>query len=176
MHTEELFLHCMNRAFRPETQINFYRDIIRDLGGDISALEDRDATELALVIIARLGEKILGLPTTPHPLNGPAFNLLLSWYFPTDDQMLSAIHDMRGLNLESRRLTFDGMRDCHSRNMIIVATDCQDHYGTHWPQGSLLSIVRGDYRLDYLRLIGAASRVVEQDSMKDNSVLIGNTR
>ncbi len=173
MHTEELFQYCLDRVFRPETQQAFFRDIIRDLGGDISALDDKDATELALVIIARLGEKLLGEPTRPHPMNGTAFNLLLSWYFPTDDQMLNAIHDMRNLHLESRRLTFDGMRNAFARNMIIVASDCIDHYGTEWPQGSLLSIVRGPFRLDYLKLIAAASKTVEQDNMKDNSVLIG---
>lgn len=172
MRIDELFSDCLKHTFQTKTSEHFLRDQIRDLAVDISRTDDPNVTELALVMIDRLGDRLQGRSDRPHRLNTLVYRTLLSWFYPTDDQLLASMPQLSWHRARSHRIQFEGLPSHQARHFIVSTEDHRDQNGTLWPQGALIPTVHGDLRISYLKLAYDSYVVLEQDNMKDNSVLL----
>lgn len=172
MPTKNLLEECLRQVFRPHARRGFLIGQLQEIGQDLARLHvatpqgvHEPALGLASCITARVVEMIDGIETRPHRLNPAAFNTLMSWFFPTEDQLHAAVAHLEemGLCAESK-MAF--VSDKHPRHFLVATNDHYDRLGNRYVKGALIPLVVGDQRIEHLRLIAQAAIALQQDNVQ----------
>ena len=167
MHTKNLFEECLRQVFRTHGRRTFLIGQLQEISQDLARLhmatpegQHEPAIALTTCITARIVELIDGIDARPHRYNEAAFNTLMAWFFPTEDQLHNAVSHLEemGLCAESK-MAF--VSDRHPRHFLVATHDHYDRLGNRYVKGALIPLVVGDQRIEHLRLIAKAAVSVQ---------------
>lgn len=172
LSVKNLFEECLRQVFRARARRAFLIGQLQEIAQDLARLHavtpegaHEPAIALATCMTNRIVEMLDGIESRPHRLNEVAFNTLMSWFFPTEDQLHAALSHLEHIGVVAEsKMAF--VSDRYPRHFLVATVSHRNILGYRYEKGALIPLVAGDDRIEHLRLMARTAESIHSNNLQ----------